>query len=88
VLSFYYLQVYFYNEIQRGFCGIDTYTLLLEFSFLKCEIDELEVLQAVQSASIVASIQLKTLSNVTIVDDAPVCEPVEDAVSTQYSRAR
>jgi len=30
-LSFYYLQVYYYNEIQRGFCEIVTYTLLPEF---------------------------------------------------------
>ena len=88
VLSFYYLQVYYYNEIQRGFCGIGTHTLLPEFSYLKCEIDELIVLKAVPPASIVASVRSKTLSNDMVIDNAPVCEPVEDAVSTQYSRAR
>jgi len=85
VLSFYYLQVYYYNEIQRGFCGIGTYTLLPDFSSLKCEIDELQVLKAIPPASIVTSIQSKALSNAAIVDDTPVDEPVVDTVSTQYS---
>ena len=46
------------------------------------------MLKAVPPASIVASIRSKTLSNDMVIDDAPVCESVEDAVSTQYSRAR
>ena len=46
MLSFYYLQVYYYNEIQRGLCGIGTYMLLPKFLSLKCEIDELKVLKS------------------------------------------
>ena len=90
VLSFYYLQVYYYNEIQRGFCGIGTYTLLADFSCLKCEVDELKILKAIPPASIVASIRSKGLSNVaTVVDDKPIDEPAAvDTMLTQYSQAR
>ena len=71
VLSYNYLQVYYYNEIQRGFCGIGSYS---DFSCLKCEADEQKILKAVP-ASIVASIRPKVLSNIaTVVDDKPVDE--------------
>lgn len=41
VLSLYQLQCFYYNEIQRGFCGLGTYILESKYAFLARPIDEL-----------------------------------------------
>ena len=41
VLSLYHLQCFYYNEIQRGFCGLGTYILEPQYAHLARPIDEL-----------------------------------------------
>ncbi len=43
VLSFNQLQIYYYNEIRRGFANKGNYTLKNEFLSLYYEIDEVEL---------------------------------------------
>ena len=43
VLSLYRLQQYYYNEIQRGYCGLGGYLLRIEFSSLLRPSDELQL---------------------------------------------
>lgn len=40
VLGLYRLQVYYYNEVQRGYCGLGEYTLRSQYSFLSRPLDE------------------------------------------------
>ena len=79
MLSFYFLQVYCYNTLSSSIShfrdknpGNSIYVLIPQNPLWIS-------LKAVPPASILASIRSKTLSNDTIIDDAPVCEPVEDA---------
>ena len=96
VLSFYYLQIYYHNEIQRGFCGIGTYKLLSEFSCLQCSTDELRILKAMPPDEIVQSIKSKALPNsatdtecdLTVNPDEDSSAEVDSSMLTQYSRAR
>jgi len=96
VLSFFYLQIYYHNEIQRGFCGIGSYKLSSEFSCLQCSTDELRILKAIPPDEIVKNIKSKILPNVaTDVECDPTIDPNEESAAevdssmlTQYSRAR
>ena len=57
ILGLYRLQVYYYNEIQRGYGGIGSYTLSPEFEHEAIAVDEIMALPAIQPAKIVAKIR-------------------------------
>ena len=57
ILGLYRLQVFYYNEIQRGYGGIGSYTLSPEFEHAAIAVDEIMSLPAIQPAEIVAKIR-------------------------------
>ena len=57
ILGLYQLQVYFYNEIQRGYSGLGSYSLSSEFSFAAIPLDELVTVSVTSPADIVAKIR-------------------------------
>jgi len=57
IFGLYQLQVYFYNEIQRGYSRLGSYSLSPDYSFAAVPIDELVTLSASSPADIVAKIR-------------------------------
>ena len=57
IFGLYQLQVYFYNEIQRGYSGLGSYSLSPDYSFAAVPIDELVTLSVSSTADIVAKIR-------------------------------
>lgn len=57
LLSLYHLQCFYYNEIQRGFCGLGTYVLEPKYSYLARPIDELLTLTVYSPDEIVIRIR-------------------------------
>ena len=57
VLGLYRLQIYYYNEVQRGYCGFGEYHLLSQFTYLSRPSDEL-LLQKVSTPEEIVSTTL------------------------------
>ena len=62
VLGLYYLQVFYYNEIERGLSGLGTYSLRPEFSSLLRPADEAITLKAYSPEEIVQRIKNQTFN--------------------------
>lgn len=96
VLSLYHLQAFYLNEIQRGFAGIGSFTLVPELMKAQRSVDEILLIPTFQPEEIVERIQLRNLSVVTIDKSnnqesttAPSDKENSDLLfSTQHSRAR
>ena len=54
VLGLYQIQVYYHNEIQRGYGGLGSYSLSPDYSFAAIPLDELVTLSVTSPANIVA----------------------------------
>ena len=57
VLSLYRLQCFYYNEIQRGFCGLGTYIFEPKYAYLARPIDELQTITVYSPDEIVMRIR-------------------------------
>ena len=88
VLGLYRLQVYYYNEIQQGYCGLGEYHLQFQFASLSWPSDELLEQQVSTLEEIVSIIQQD--DNDMLADDdktgsqaeTPVENTVENPVET------
>lgn len=57
ILGLYFLQIYYHNEIQRGYGGIGSYSLLSEYGFAAIPLDEIMTLTALSPEEIVDKIR-------------------------------
>ena len=62
VLGLYQIQVYYHNEIQRGYGGLGSYSLSPDYSFAAIPLDELVTLSVTSPANIVAKIKSSQVS--------------------------
>ena len=94
VLSLYYLQSFYLNEIQRGFAGLGSYTLVPDLVKAQRPVDEILVIPTFQPEEIVERIQQKCTSEILSSNKesskvAPSAkEDNNHLFSTQHSRAR
>ena len=97
ILGLYYLQVFYYNEIQRGLSGLGTYSLRSEFTSLLRPADEAVSLKAYSPEEIVQRIRNQITSKFSkSADESSSEEEISksDAETkcangtTKYSRAR
>ena len=87
ILGLYRLQGFYYNEIQRGYGGIGSYTLSPDFAHAAIAVDEIVSIPAIQPAEIVVKVKIDQLMTpngehkpvVTTVDD---CESDVSSVTT------
>jgi len=61
ILGLYRLQGFYYNEIQRGYGGIGSYTLSPDFAHAAIAVDEIMSIPAIQPAEIVAKMKIDQL---------------------------
>ena len=57
MLGLYHLQVYYNNEVQRGYCGLGEYKLRSQYSFLSWPLDEALLHHVPSPEEIVSSMQ-------------------------------
>ena len=60
VLGLYQIQVYYHNEIQRGYSGLGSYLLSPDYSFATIPLDELVTISVTSPADIVGKIRSST----------------------------
>ena len=94
MLSLYQLQAFYHNEIQRGYCGLGTYTLSPELMVARCSPDEICAIPTYSPEEIVSQIKEGVgliPSTHTNADTSPVSaspSTTSESVITQTSRAR
>ncbi len=93
VLSLYYLQAFYSNEVQRGFAGLGNFKLSAEFAAAQRAADEIITISTYQPEEIVNRIQGKKCIDVTMEDshmaeNDPPAEISSASSSTQHARAR
>ena len=92
VLSLFYLQAYYHNEIQRGFCGLGNYSLAPEFAPAHRSEDEINIISTYSPNDIVSKMRERVSGCEAAA--AEVSSPTEEAseaaslLNTQHSRAR
>ena len=57
ILGLYFLQIYYHNEIQRGYGGIGSYSLLSDYAFAAIPLDEIMTLTVLSPEEIVDKIK-------------------------------
>lgn len=57
ILGLYFLQIYYHNEIQRGYGGIGSYSLLSDYAFAAISLDEIMTLTVLSPEEIVDKIK-------------------------------
>ena len=96
VLGLYYLQIFYYNEIQRGLSGLGTYSLRPEFTTLLRPEDEAinlrgyspeEIVQRVRDHNSICNEEEEEAFTISM-EDAETKSTNTDHVTTKYSRAR
>ena len=80
VLSLHHLQVYYYNEVQRGYCGFGEYHLRSQFASLSPPSDELLLQQVSTPEEIVSRVQQN--DNDLLADEDKTGSPAETPVET------
>ena len=80
VLGLYRLQVYYYNEVQRGYCGFGEYTLRSQFASLSRPPDELLLQQVFTPNEILSTVQQS--DNDMLINGDKTESPVETLVQT------
>lgn len=92
VLSLYYLQAFYSNEVQRGFAGLGNFELSAEFAIARRAPEEIVTISTFQHEEIVARIREKNIAVST--EDSQGTEnttPEEidsPSSSSQHARAR
>ena len=82
VLGLHHLQVYYYNEVQRGYCGFGEYHLRSQFASLSRPSDELLLQHCSTPEEIVSTVQ-QNINDLLADDDktgSPAETPVENTV--------
>ena len=68
ILSLYYLHAYYFNEIQRGLCGLGNYQLLEQFSIARLDPDNIITMSVYPPDQIVSKILEKREQKVSMQD--------------------
>ena len=80
VLGLYHLQVYYNNEVQRGYCGLGEYKLRSQYSFLSRPLNEALLHHVPSPEEIVSSMQPNSSDNKLV--DSKLETVVENAAET------
>lgn len=88
VLSLYYLQMFYHNEIQRGFAGLGTYSLVQELVSTRRSVDEIVVIPTLSPVDIVDKIREREAPVVTKPDEDVDKKELDVKSATQCCRAR
>lgn len=84
ILGLYQIQVYYHNEMQRGYGGLGSYSLSPDYSFAAIPLDELVSLSVTSPADIVTKIRSSrdsvndSLKKYTYIDDIEGLADFED----------
>lgn len=92
VLSLYYLQAYYSNEVQRGFAGLGNFTLSVEFQAVRRPAEEIFSIPTFQPEEIVSRLQhrnVKMIESQGLENTSPdVAESIQPVCNSQHARAR
>ena len=78
VLSLYHLQTFYLNEVERGFAGIGSFTLVPELNLAKRSFEDIVIIPTFQVEKIIEKIQQKNMSDVAIIKNQEFIDVTSD----------